>query len=224
MSANTALPPIKMSLAEETAHLAAALSKNEVLKWVALALVGAIAVLSLAVFKVSKAVINQKPLIVRVTEVGRAEAIDYKWGASKPTEREMQYFLTQFVTGFFERNHTMTPRDYHASLYFLKESKLRQVQEEDRKSNWYAKFMTSSDEDIDINVKKIGLDLSSDKPYRAKVDFDKIFTAAGGGESKREEWTCTIAFGVGDVTNEYAKHNPLGFQIVYIQPEQAFTN
>ena len=44
-----------------------------------------------------------KPLVIRVSDVGRAEAIDYRNYQYKPAEAEHKYYLSQWATLFFER-------------------------------------------------------------------------------------------------------------------------
>lgn len=195
------------------------------MKWVTLALAAVIVMQGFQNSKLSKQVINQHPIVIRVAEAGRAEAIDYKYSNYTPQDKEIRYFLTNFTTGFYSRNHRLTPRDYPASLAFLNPARLNEVEDSNRKTKWYGKFMNSSDDDVDVVVKNIGLDLSQ-KPFRAHVEFDKVFTTSAGTETKRESWTCSLAFFVDDTLAvkhpEYVKINPLGFQITDYRPEPAF--
>src|SRR6185312_5233984 len=42
-----------------------------------------------------------KPLVIRIDEVGRAEAVQYDAATYQPHPPEMRYFLTQFVVKHF---------------------------------------------------------------------------------------------------------------------------
>ena len=42
-----------------------------------------------------------KPLVIRINEVGRAEAITYGSLEYQPQEAELKYFLAQFVQSFY---------------------------------------------------------------------------------------------------------------------------
>src|SRR5439155_1621444 len=60
-----------------------------------------------------------KPLVVRIDEVGRAEAVQYDATAYHPQPPELRYFLTQFVVKHFSRIRATVQREYPDSLYFL---------------------------------------------------------------------------------------------------------
>ena len=55
---------------------------------------------------------NVKPLVVRIDEVGRAEAVQYDATAYRPQAPELRYFLTQFVVKHFSRIRTTVQREY----------------------------------------------------------------------------------------------------------------
>lgn len=225
MSTNTTLAPVKVSITKEVAYYADALTKSEVLKWVTIALCAVLIFREFQFTKLSEKVLNQHPIVIRVDEVGRAEAIDYKYSNYTPADKEMRHFLTEFVSGFFSRNHRLTPRDYPQSLSYLSPQRLDEVETENRKTQWFGKFMVGADDDMDVTVKNIGLDLTQ-KPFRAHVEYDKVFKGSNGAEIKRESWTCSLAYVVDDTLAEkkpeYVRHNPLGFQITDYRPEQAF--
>src|SRR2546422_2991412 len=48
-------------------------------------------------FRTQAAAAELKPLVVRIDEVGRAEAVQYNAGAYTPQTPELRYFLTQFI-------------------------------------------------------------------------------------------------------------------------------
>ena len=62
-------------------------------------LVLAVVCLALAalVFKSQKALANIHPLIVRINDVGRAEAIDYRNFQYRPQEAENKYYLSRWA-------------------------------------------------------------------------------------------------------------------------------
>ena len=60
-----------------------------------------------------------KPLVVRIDEVGRAEAVQYDASAYQPQAPELRYFLTQFVVKHFSRLRATVQREYADSLFFL---------------------------------------------------------------------------------------------------------
>src|SRR5437773_1698415 len=62
---------------------------------------------------------NVKPLVVRIDEVGRAEAVQYDASTYQPQAPELRYFLTQFVVKHFSRIRATVQREYSDSLFFL---------------------------------------------------------------------------------------------------------
>src|SRR5215212_1925352 len=44
-----------------------------------------------------------KPLVIRIDDVGRAEAVQYDAAGYQPQAPEMRYFLTQFIVKHFSR-------------------------------------------------------------------------------------------------------------------------
>jgi type IV secretory pathway TrbF-like protein len=70
---------------------------NTYLKIAVLAL--SIVVLALVAlnFKTYQAFRYVKPLVIRINDVGRAEAVHYDDFAYQPQEREIRYFLTDFI-------------------------------------------------------------------------------------------------------------------------------
>ena len=53
-----------------------------------------------------------KPLVVRIDEVGRAEAVAYDATRYQPQPPELRYFLTQFVVKHFSRIRATVQREY----------------------------------------------------------------------------------------------------------------
>ena len=60
-----------------------------------------------------------KPLVIRIDEVGRAEAVQYDASRYQPQPPELRYFLTQFVVKHFSRIRSTVQREYPDSLFFL---------------------------------------------------------------------------------------------------------
>ena len=62
---------------------------------------------------------NFKPLVIRINEVGRAEAVAYESMTYQPRDAEIKYFLIQFVTKYYGRMRATVRENYARSLYFL---------------------------------------------------------------------------------------------------------
>jgi type IV secretory pathway TrbF-like protein len=223
MSSTAYLPPIEVAAQQEYEYYGSTLTTNTALKAVVLLLTLVIAGLGFNTVRLSRAVLNVKPLVIRVNEVGRAEAVAYRDFVYKPQAPEIRYFLTQFVTGFYSRNHKTVAHQYVNSLYFLDRSLFDTVDARDRRSQWLPKFLRSSDDDIDVTVTNVVIEDLAAPPYRARVEFTKIYSTNSGAESKRENWAAEFVFRINpQVPNELVLHNPLGLGITYFREDQAF--
>ena len=60
-----------------------------------------------------------KPLVIRIDELGRAQAVGYDTFAFKPEDKEAKYFLTQFCELYYRRNRYTVNDDFTKSFYFL---------------------------------------------------------------------------------------------------------
>jgi type IV secretory pathway TrbF-like protein len=211
-----ALPPIDHAAKQEYEYYGSTLTTNTALKITVIILTGVIAALAFTVVRTANAVVHIKPLVIRVNEVGRADAVAYQDFVYKPQAPEIRYFLTQFTVGYYSRNHKTVAQQYVKSLYFLDRSLFSAIDARDRRTQWLPKFLASADDDVDIVVNNV-------EPYRARVEFTKIFTASSGAEIKRENWAAEFVFRINsDIPNELIPHNPLGLAITYFREDQAF--
>src|SRR5260370_40186256 len=55
-------------------------------------------------FKSQKALAGMKPLVIRINDVGHADAIDYRNYEYKPQEAENKYYLSRWATLYFQLN------------------------------------------------------------------------------------------------------------------------
>ncbi len=106
-------------------------------------LVLAVVCLALAAltFKSQRALANMHPMIVRINDVGRAEAIDYRNFNYRPQEAENKYYLTRFAELYFSRNRFTIERDQTSALYFLNSDVQRAVIDQERKDNIIPTYM-----------------------------------------------------------------------------------
>ena len=109
-------------------------------------LVLAVVCLALAglVFRSQMALANAHPLIVRINDVGRAEAIDYRNFQYRPQEAENKYYLTRWAELYFSRNRFTIERDQANSLYFLNSDVQRAMIDQERKDNTIVNYTKDS--------------------------------------------------------------------------------
>lgn len=202
-----------------------ALVLNTYLK-IALLLVSVIGVGLLVLnFRTQAKYASVKPLIIRIDEVGRAEAVAYDAAAYKPQAPELRYFLTRFVVTHFGRLRAAVQRDYPDSLFFLDAALADATIARNEHTRVMETFLTNpSADEIDITVKNVTFAELSKPPYQAAVDFEQRVYAAGTRvERGRETYVAHLDFVLRDaVPNAFVRVNPLGLQITYFRVDQAF--
>jgi type IV secretion system protein VirB5 len=193
---------------------------------IALVLVSLVALgLALVDLRTIRTFQNFRPLVIRIDDLGRAEAINYHNFEYKPQDAEAKYFLSQFCTLFYRRNRYTIQDDFSKSLYFLDGKLANGILDEYRKTDIVRKFLTNSAApEIDIEVKKVALEELQTPPYRARVDFYMVYySPADHSELKRDLYTANFLFVFKThVPNELIPINPLGITITYFREDQAF--
>ncbi len=193
---------------------------------IALTLVSLIAVGLLVLdLKTIRTFENFRPLVIRIDDLGRAEAINYHNLEYKPQDAEAKYFLSQFCALYYRRNRYTIQNDFSKALYFLDGKLADGILDAYRKDDIIKKFlMNSSAPEIDVEVKKVALEDMQTPPFKARVDFYMIYySPADHTEVKRDLYTANFVFVFkGKVPNELIPINPLGVAITYFREDQAF--
>jgi type IV secretory pathway TrbF-like protein len=198
---------------------------NTYLKVTILILTAVCAALIGLVWQSHRALANMRPLIIRINDVGRAEAIDYRNFQYRPQEAENKYYLTRWTELYFSRNRFTIERDQTNALYFLNGDVQRAVIDQERKNSTIANYTKDASLPfVDVEVKNVILDDLRQSPYSARIEFEKIFTnPADHSELKREQWTASVTYVFRDsVKNNELAVNPLGLTIVRFRADQAF--
>src|ERR1700722_11345013 len=193
---------------------------------IALVLVSLVAIAVAVVdFRTIRTFENFRPLVIRIDDLGRAEAINYHNLEYQPQDAEAKYFLSQFCEFYYRRNRYTIQNDFSKALYFLDGKLADGILDTNRKNDILRKFLTNSSlAEIDIEVKKVALDQMQNPPFRARVDFYMIYSSpADHSELKRDLYTANFVFVFkGRVPNELIPINPLGLTITYFREDQAF--
>jgi type IV secretory pathway TrbF-like protein len=181
--------------------------------------------LAALVFKSQNALASMKPIIIRINDVGRAEAIDYRNYQYRPQEAENKYYLSRWAELYFDRNRFTIERDQTHSLYFLNSDVQRAVIDQERKNNIIQTYVKDSSLPyVDVDIKNVVLDDLRQSPYSARIEFEKVYTnPADHSEIKRERWTASVTYVFRDnVKNTELAVNPLGLTIIRFRVDQAF--
>jgi type IV secretory pathway TrbF-like protein len=165
-----------------------------------------------------------KPLVIRINEVGRAEAVTYDSFNYQPREAEIRYFLMDFVQRHYSRGRTTVREDYARSLYYLDGRLAERIIEENKKNKTIETFLAGRSDEIEVNVNNVAIEDLRSQPYKASVDFEEVYyTAAEHVMTRRERYVGHFVFVVMEkVPNTLIPVNPLGLTITYFREDQAF--
>ncbi len=170
---------------------------------------------------------NFRPLVIRIDDLGRAQAVDYHSLEYHPGDREAKYFLSEFCRLFYRRNRYTIHDDFTKALYFLDGKLANDTMEQSRKSDTINSFLNNPGApEVDVEIEKVSLQTMQSSPYRASVDFFRIeYAPADHSVLQKTRYTANFVFMFKDeVPNELVPINPLGLTITYFREDQAFTN
>src|ERR1019366_2188510 len=140
-----------------------------------------------------------------------SESVEYH-----PQERELKYFIVQFVHDHYSRMRATVKDDYAHSLYFLEGGLADALIESSKNSKSIESFVAGQGEENDVKIINVSIEDLRSSPYRATVDFEKVFFGADHQESRRDKYTANFQFIVKDhVPNDFIPVNPLGLTITY---------
>ena len=198
---------------------------NSYLKTAVLALTIIAAGLLYSLLRTNAALRDVKPLVIRINDVGRAEALNLSSFAYRPEEADNRYFLSQWAQLFYARNRYTVQKDFTKALLFLNGDVQASAIEENKKSKVIESFLSDPAlPNTEIEIKNVAIEDLRSAPYRARIDFFKVFTSPiDHSEVRRELWTANVVYVFRDrVPNDMLLVNPLGLTITYFREDQAF--
>ena len=170
---------------------------------------------------------NWRPLVIRVDDIGRAQALDYTSLEYQPGDAEAKYFLSEFCRLYYRRNRYTINDDFTKSLYFLDGKLANDIIQQSKSEDTMNKFLSDPDApQVDVDVQKVALQPMTKPPYQASVDFYRVeYAPADHSVIKKTLFTATFLFMFKDhVPAELIPINPLGVTITYFRQDQAFTD
>jgi type IV secretory pathway TrbF-like protein len=220
------VPPLEDARRQYVELFGSALVMNTYLKIALLALSVVATGLIVLNIHTMRRVAQIKPLVVRIDEIGRAQAVAYEAMTYKPAGQapELKYFLVQFVTKHYGRMRATVKSQYAESLYFMESALAEATIAHDQRTQTIERFLTGTSDEIEIQVRNVTLEELKDSPYRAVVEFDRVYYALGNRQERARD-TCVahVTFVVRDqVPNAVIPINPLGLTVTYVRIDQAF--
>ncbi|MGB8480116.1 MAG: VirB8/TrbF family protein [Acidobacteriaceae bacterium] len=195
---------------------------------IAILVLAVVALALLALFyRTQSAALQLKPLIISVSDTGRGQVMQYDDFAKIPIDRVSKYYLAQWAELYYGRNHATVQRDFAESLSFFSNLLQSATIQRFQKAKTLESFLLDpSQPNIDIEIHSVVLEDLRQPPYRAEIEFDKVFRSPGDiEEQRRERWTANVVYGFRDeVPNQMLLTNPLGLVITYCREDQAFGN
>ena len=182
-------------------------------------------VLLLLLYRAQTAALRLKPLVISITDAGRGQVMNYTDFSKVPVERVGKYYLARWTELYYGRNHATLQRDFSESLNFFSNDLQSATLARVNKAKTLETFLLDPGApNVDIEIKAVVLEDTRQAPYRAHVEFDKVFRSLGDQqEQRRERWTANVVYGFRDeVPNEMLLTNPLGLVISYVHEDQAF--
>lgn len=170
---------------------------------------------------------HHRPVPIRyITDTGRVEIGHAEMVSNfHPRDREVKYYMSRFIEGFFARERATLRKGYIESLSFLDQKHATALINAENRDHWIENFLNGNDPETTISIRSIVPQQLNESPYRVVVEFDKNFEA-DGQTMKTETWYTTVTFFadfslVQDGTR-LARINPLGFFITNIQQDKTF--
>jgi len=176
-------------------------------------------------YRADTAAMRLKPLIISITDAGRGQVVNYADFSHVPVERVSKYYLARWAQLYYGRNHATLQRDFADSLGFFSNDLQGATLARVTKAKTLQTFLLDpSTPNADIEIKAVVLDDTRQAPYRAHIEFEKVFYSLGDEqEQSRERWTANVVYSFrDDVPNAMLLTNPLGLVISYIHEDQAF--
>jgi type IV secretory pathway TrbF-like protein len=181
--------------------------------------------LVLANLQIVRSLQSFKPLVIRIDEIGRAQAIAYQSLTYKPEYKETKYFLTRFCQLYYRRNRATISDDFSQALYFLDGKLASDTIETFKRKDTIKNFLTDRlSPERDVGVEQVVIEPMDKPPFKATVDFLEIeYSPADHSVERKTLYTASMLFNFRDqVPNDDILVNPLGLTITYFREDEAF--
>lgn len=184
------------------------------------ALGGLLLLLLLAVVNLSSVELP-KPIVIRVDDVGRAEALAYDAleAQADPLDPTTKYFLAAFVSDHYSRRTATAQRAWARSLNFLVTTLADAAYRRDGDAV-AAVAAGLAEQERQVERLRLSIRPQPEPPHTAAADFE-VAVIEKGQEVARERWTVSMQFTfLEQVPASMLPINPMGILVTYIQADQ----
>ena len=170
-----------------------AVRANRRLRMLAILLASGCVLLAVALLRLAGAE-PPRPIVVRVDEVGRAEALAYEAATAQadPLDPTTKYFLNRFVDDFHSRRRATVEEQWPRSLRFLSTELANAAFARD---GGEVAAMAAGTAGTELQVEQVVLRIhpAPEAPHGATADFDLVHRM-DEQEIRRERWSLTLRF------------------------------
>ena len=198
-----------------------AIHTNRHLRMTTAGLAIAVLLLIIVVFRIVS-VEPPRPIIVRVDEVGRAEAISYEAmeAQADPLDPTTKYFLNRFIYDFYSRRRATVAENWSRSLRFLS-TELANASFRTESKNIALLAAGGARDELQVARVILRIQPNPQQPHSATADFDLVRMEMAR-EVSRERWTLSLQFlFLEEIPPDLIVSNPMGIIINYLQGDRA---
>ncbi len=163
-----------------------------------------------------------KPIVVRVDEVGRAEAVAYEAmeAQADPLDPTTKYFLNRFIHDFYSRRRATVQQNWSRSLRFLT-TDLANASFRVESQNVALLAAGGARDELQVENVILRVQANPQEPHGATADFDLVRLVAQN-EVSRERWSLSLQFlFLEQIPPDLIVYNPMGIVITYLQGDRA---
>ena len=214
-------PEIKDAGAEYAEIWGEAIHTNRHLRVISGGLAIAVLLLILVVFRIVS-VEPPRPIVVRVDEVGRAEAVSYEAmeAQADPLDPTTKYFLNRFIYDFYSRRRATVAENWSRSLRFLS-TELANASFRSESQNVALLAAGGARDELQVSRVILRIQPNPQQPHSATADFDLVRMEMAR-EVSRERWTLSLQFlFLEEIPPDLIVSNPMGIIINYLQGDRA---
>ena len=198
-----------------------AIHSNRHLRVLSMGLAGLCLLLVVIIVRLSS-VEAPRPIVVRVDEVGRAEALSYETveAQADPLDPTTKYFLNRFIDDYYSRRRATVEQAWARSLRFLTTGL---ANEAFRAEGQNVAMLAAGVAREELQVERVVLRIQAnqEEPHGATADFDLV-RLENAVETERERWTLSLQFiFLEEVPTEMMVFNPMGIIITYLRGDRA---
>ena len=201
-----------------------AIHSNRHLRVLSMGLTGLILLLAVIIIRLSS-VEAPRPIVVRVDEVGRAEALTYETveAQADPLDPTTKYFLNRFIDDYYSRRRATVEQAWSRSLRFLTTGLANEAfRSEGENIAMLAAGVNRDERQVERVVLRI--QANPQEPHSATADFDLV-QLTNGIETTRERWSLSLQFiFMEKVPAELMVVNPMGIIITYMRGDRALVS